>query len=115
MLGGKMTPSIASVYQPPGELDPGFSCPAPNTTLEEISNASKMNALHTKDRNVVRGQNDHPPESPTTASEKAGFQPGDEWEGNPGYEMRDNAQGQNDPVQKRAKQPIQPPQLYYKC
>ena len=43
---------------------------ATNTTLEEISNASKMNALQTKDRNVVEGQNGHPLESPKAAAEK---------------------------------------------
>jgi hypothetical protein len=60
-----------------------------------IMHASKMNACTTKDRNVVEGQNGPPPDSPKAAAEKAGFE-----EGNPGYEMRDNARGQNDPVQK---------------
>jgi hypothetical protein len=40
---------------------------------------------------VVGYQNDTAPDSLKAAAEKAGFQ-----EGNPGYEMRDNAQGQND-------------------
>jgi hypothetical protein len=46
---------------------------------------AKMNPCTTKDRNVVGYQNDTAPESPKTAAKKSeGFQPGDEWEGNPG-------------------------------
>ena len=101
-LRGTSTPRIKMWYvvkittqlkprKPPRKLDPGFSRPAPKTTLEEISNAVKMTALHTKDGNVVEGQNGHPPESPKTAVEKAGFEPGES--GNPsGLKQR----GQND-------------------
>jgi hypothetical protein len=58
----------------------------------EIMHGVKMTACTTKDQNVVEGQNGPPLESPKAAAEKAGFQ-----EGNPGYEMRKNAGGQNDP------------------
>jgi hypothetical protein len=73
---------------------------AHKTTLEEISNASKMNALQTKDRNVLGGKNYHQPESPKTAAEKAGFEPGDE--GGPGRGNKTG--GQNDHAFKKSRQ-----------
>jgi hypothetical protein len=50
--------------------------------------------VHDKGSKCGGGQNDTAPESPTTASEKAGFQAGDE--GGPGRGNKTG--GQNDPV-----------------
>jgi hypothetical protein len=56
-----------------------------------------MNPCTTKDRNVVGVQNDPQPETPKTAAEKAGFEPGES--GNPsGLKQR----GQNDLAGKSA-------------
>jgi hypothetical protein len=44
----------------------------------------------------VEGQNGPPLESPKTAAEKAGFQPGDEWEGIAGPGRGNKVRGQND-------------------
>jgi hypothetical protein len=46
MHGVKMTP-CKKATKPPNKLNPGFSCPAPKTTLEEKLYASKMNAHKT--------------------------------------------------------------------
>jgi hypothetical protein len=65
----------------------------------EIMHGVKMTPCTTKDRNVVEGIKMTPTESPTTASEKAGFQRG--------IKMT--------PLLKATKPPRQAPQLYYKC